>query len=170
MNTLASSQLKGTEETKEAVTHFLNYCATHPDATFRFHASDMILKIHSDASYLSETGARSQAGGYYFLGNKNDSMQNNGAIHVVARRIKNVVSSAAEVEIAAVFMNAKEAVPIRQNLEELGHPQPATENLTDNKAAHGILNKTYRKTRSKAIDMNYYWVRDRNEQVQFKLT
>ena len=65
LNTLASAQSKGTEETKEAMTHFLNYCATHPDATVRFHASDMILKIHSDASYLSETGAKSRAGGYY---------------------------------------------------------------------------------------------------------
>ena len=67
-------------------------------------------------------------------------------------------------------MNAKEAVPIQQNLEELGHPQPATEIITDNKAAHGILNKTCKQTRSKAIDMNYYWVRDRIEQGQFKLT
>ena len=81
-----------------------------------------------------------------------------------------MVSSAAEAEIAAVFMNAKEAVPIRQNLEELGHPQPATEIITDNKAAHSILNKTCKQTRSKAIDMNYYRVRDRIEQGQFKLT
>ena len=73
----------------------------------------MILKIHSDASYLSETGAKNRAGGYYFLGNKDDSMQKNGAIHVVARIIKNVVSSVAEAEIVAVFMNAKKAVPIR---------------------------------------------------------
>ena len=59
LNSLASSQSKGTEETKEAMEHFLNYCATHPDATIRYQASDMILKIHSDASYLSESQARS---------------------------------------------------------------------------------------------------------------
>jgi hypothetical protein len=31
----------------------VDYLATHPDATIRYHASDMILNIHSDASYLS---------------------------------------------------------------------------------------------------------------------
>jgi hypothetical protein len=28
----------------------LDYLATHPDATIRYHASDMVLHIHSDAS------------------------------------------------------------------------------------------------------------------------
>ena len=65
LNSLASSQSKGTEETKEAINHFLNYCATHSDATIRFQASDMILKIHSDASYLSESQARNRVGVYF---------------------------------------------------------------------------------------------------------
>ena len=156
LSTLASAQSKGTEATKEAMHYFLDYCATHPNATIRFHASDMILKIHSDASYLSEPEAKSRAGGYFYLGNKDNSMQNNGAIHILAKLIKNVVSSAAEAEIAAIFMNAKEAVPIRTTLVEMNHPQPETEIITDNLAAQGILNKSCKQTRSKAIDMNYY--------------
>jgi hypothetical protein len=36
---------------------------THPDAIIRYHASDMILNVHSDASYLSAPKAHSQAGG-----------------------------------------------------------------------------------------------------------
>ena len=59
LNALATAQSKGTKKTKEAMLHFLNYCATHPDATVRFSASDMILKIHSDASYLTESHAPS---------------------------------------------------------------------------------------------------------------
>ena len=169
LNSLASAQTKGNEETIKAMEHFLDYCATHPDATIRFQASEMVLKIHSDASYLSETEARSRAGGYFFLGNNDDTIQNNGAIHVIAKIIKNVVSSAAEAEIAGIFMNAKEAVPIRKTLEEMGHPQGQTEIITDNLTACGILNKTCKQTRSKAIDMNYYWVRDRIAQKQFKL-
>ena len=97
--------------------HFLNYCATHPDATVRFSASDMILKIHSDASYLTESHARSRVGGYFYMGNKDNSKLNNGAIHIIAKLMKNVVSSAAEAEIAGVFMNTKEAVPIIIGLE-----------------------------------------------------
>ena len=36
----------------------------------RFYASDMILNIHSDASYLSVKDARSRAGGHFFLGKR----------------------------------------------------------------------------------------------------
>jgi len=170
LNALSSAQYKGTKETKAAMKNFLNYCATHPDATIRYQASDMILKIHSDTSFLSESQARSRVGGYFFLGNKDDTSTNNRAIYVIAKIIKNVVASVSEAEIAGVFFDAKEAVPIRQSLEEMGHPQPPTEIITDNQAAHGILNKSCKQTRSKAIDMNYYWVRDRIEQKQFKLT
>ena len=169
LNTLASAQTKGNEETMHAMNHFLDYCATHPNATICFHASDMILKIHSDASYLSETEARSRVGGYFFLGNKDDTLNRNGAIHIIAKIIKNVVSSAAEAEIAGIYTCAKEAVPVRLNLDEMGHVQPPTEIITDNLTACGILNKTCKQTRSKAIDMNYYWVRDRISQKQFNL-
>lgn len=51
------------------------------------------------------------------MGNKDNSKLNNGAIHIIAKIIKNVVSSAAEAEIAGVFMNTKEAVPIIIGLE-----------------------------------------------------
>ena len=50
--------------------HFLDYVTTHPDATVKFHASDMVLWAHSDASYLSEPKARSRAGGFYYLSSK----------------------------------------------------------------------------------------------------
>jgi len=56
-----------TAATAQAVTQLLNYFATHPDTVIRFHASDMVQHVHSDASYLSEAHAHSQAGGYFFL-------------------------------------------------------------------------------------------------------
>ena len=169
LNDLASQQTKGNNETIEAMEHFLDHCATHPKATVRFQVSDMILKMHSDASHSSETEARSRLGGHFHLGNKDKSMKNNGAIHVMAKMIKNTVSSAAEAEIAGIFTNAKEAVPIRLTLEEMGHKQPPTEITTDNLTASGTLNETFKQTRSKAIDMNCHWVRDRITQKQFKL-
>ena len=36
------------------------------------------------------------------------------------------MSSAAEAEIGALYINAREAIPQRQLLEEMGHPQPPT--------------------------------------------
>ena len=50
---LAAAQSKSTENTNAALTKLLNYTASHPDAKLEFHASDMILHIDSDASYLS---------------------------------------------------------------------------------------------------------------------
>ena len=65
--------------------HLLDYMATHPDAKIRYKASDMVLNVHSDASYLSAPKARSRAGGYFFLGQKprdNEPIWLNGAIDI----------------------------------------------------------------------------------------
>jgi hypothetical protein len=62
ISSLASQQATATEDTKAKLIQLLNYCATHPDATIRYRASDMILNIHSDAGYLNEPEARSIAG------------------------------------------------------------------------------------------------------------
>jgi hypothetical protein len=42
LNDLATQTTKGTEKTMKALTHFLNYCATHPDVEIIFRASDMV--------------------------------------------------------------------------------------------------------------------------------
>ena len=66
LSAIASEQAAATENTERKVLKLLNYLATHPEAKIIFHASDMILNIHSDASYLSETRARSRLAGYFF--------------------------------------------------------------------------------------------------------
>jgi hypothetical protein len=54
-------------------------------------------------------------------------------------------------------------------LEEMGHPQPATPMATDNSTASGIATDTVKQKRSKAIDMRFYWIRDRVRQGQFHI-
>lgn len=170
LNDIAAAQANGTQHTLDACTKLLNYAATHPDAAITYHKSKMILHTHSDASYLSAPKARSRAGGYHYLGNGNiDNPTINGPIHVVATIMKNVLSSAAEAEVGAAFVNAQDACPIRQTLTDLGHEQPATPLQTDNQVAEGILQGTVKQKRSKAIDMRFYWLRDRVEQGQFNI-
>ena len=53
LNKIASQQASPTEKTMERVNTFLDYMATHPTAVIRYHASDMVLNEHSDASYLT---------------------------------------------------------------------------------------------------------------------
>ena len=70
LSAIALEQSKATEQTNAAADHLLDYCATNPDATMHYVASDMQLKIHSNASYLNESKACSRVGGHFFLGNK----------------------------------------------------------------------------------------------------
>jgi hypothetical protein len=68
LNDIAIEQAKATENTQAAADQLLYYLPTHPDATIRYHASNMILNIHSDASYLSVSHARSRLGGLFYCG------------------------------------------------------------------------------------------------------
>ena len=134
----------------------------------------MILHIHSYASYLSEPKARSRAGGFFYLSDNIDVKKPNapqpklnGAVHILSTILNNVVASATEAEVGALFHNAQDACMLRNALEFLGHPQPATPIQTDNSCAEGIANDTVKQKRSKAIDMRFYWIRDRVKQGQF---
>jgi Reverse transcriptase (RNA-dependent DNA polymerase) len=177
LGTLPSEQAKGTQATMKRITHLLNYCATKPNATVRFHASDMILHLHSDASYNSNKGAISRVGGYYYLSSKPTNPGQapaadepeppmNGAIQVLSQLLRMVVSSAAEAELAGLFHNCKEACALRVALEEMGNPQTPTMVVTDNSVAAGIANDTVKQKQSKAMDKRFYWVRDRVAQKQ----
>jgi hypothetical protein len=63
LSTIAVNQTKATKRTMERCTQLLDYLAHNADAKVLFHALDMILNIHSDASYLSEAKAQSRACG-----------------------------------------------------------------------------------------------------------
>jgi hypothetical protein len=141
----------------------------------------MILKIHSDASYLSEAKARSRAAGHFYLGDKQTSHfylgdkqtnapeRDNGALLTKSTILKNVMSSAADAETGALFENTTNAVPLRNTLKEMGHPQPPTPVQVDNSTTNGFANKQIKQQRSKAMDMRYYWIQDRVAQKQFQV-
>ena len=84
----------------------------------------MILHIDSDASFQVCAQARSRVGGYHYLGSKDGTLFN-APIEIIAKVIKPVMGSAAEAEVAALHINAQEAISIRICLEELGHNQGA---------------------------------------------
>ena len=131
----------------------------------------MILRVHSNASYLSETKARSRSGGHFYLGNSpaNSIEVHNGALLSTSTIMRNVMSSAAEAECGALFNNLKDAVPLRMTLEEMGHPQPATPVQVDNSTTCGFANNQIKQRRSKSMDMRFYWIQDRVGQEQFNV-
>ena len=84
-------QTSATDKTLKRTEDLLDYAATHPNAKVLYRASDMVLQIHMDASYLSETKARSRAAGHYFLGwlpHDNQLIRLNGAIYTMCTVLK----------------------------------------------------------------------------------
>ena len=169
ISALSAQQAKPTQSTMKRVKQFLDYAATQEPAVTTYRASDMVLAIHSDAGYLNVEDARSRAGGHHFLSENVDNPANNGAIYNEASIIKSVMSSAAEAEIGALYINARKGVEIRNILKEMGHMQPPTPVQTDNSTAEGIVNLRVQPKRTKAMDMRFHWLRDRGvNQKQFK--
>jgi hypothetical protein len=171
LNKLASQQATASTSLLVQVQHFLHYAATFPNAQGIFRASDMRLIVHSDASYLSESNARSRAGGNHFLSNHGDptTVPLNAPIEAISIIISAVVAGAWEAEYAALFINGQAAQPTRLTLEDLGYPQLATPIIADNTTACGIATRSNRQRRSKAVDMRYHWIRDRVDQGQYSI-
>ena len=72
----------------------MDYTATYPNAFIRYHASDMILNIDSDAAYLVAPQAKSRIAGYYHLAHHPTKTQTiNGAILVECKTRRHVVAS-----------------------------------------------------------------------------
>ena len=123
LNSIGREQSKATETTRMWSNWFLDYLATHPNAKIRYWQSDMRLLIHSDASFLVALDAKSNYGGYFYLGwNQNDNKpQNiNGAVDVSASHLLLVVISVAEAELRGTFYNAKKGKILCLTLEEMG--------------------------------------------------
>ncbi len=112
ISAIASQSAQPTQETMNHTLQLLDYLATQEDAILTYHASDMILATHSDASYISEPKVRSRVGSHLFLSSKVDNPPNNGTILNIAHIIKHVMASATKAELAALFMTAREAIYI----------------------------------------------------------
>ena len=170
VNHIASLQSIPTASVKAAMDRLLQYCARFPDNALVFTACDMTLFIQSDASYLSRPQARSVAGGVFYLGNSQNPTNINGPCLALSTIIPVVVSSVAEAEYAAVFMNAREGSALRTILDSIGYPQPTTEILCDNMCAVGLASDTIAPKQTKSINMQFHWIRDRVKQQEFQVT
>jgi hypothetical protein len=110
LSEIASQQAVPTENMMERVNQYLDYMRTRSDGIIWYHASDMILNVHSDALYLSASKACSRAGGYIFLSSNpqdGDPIKLNGSIHITCTILKLVAAFAAEEELGALFLNAQ---------------------------------------------------------------
>ena len=119
INDIASQQAHPTAATAKHLHQLLDYAATYPNAVIRFRASGMVLHIHSDGSYLSAPLSRSRAAGHFFLSawpqhltKPDPSPPLNGPVLTICKTLRNVMASAAGVELGALFYNGQEAIPL----------------------------------------------------------
>jgi hypothetical protein len=150
----------------------LDYLASHPNASVRFHASNMILNIHSNALYLSKLNTHSLACRHFFMGWKPDPtkpIKLNGTFFILCAILRFVVVSTAEAKLGALFLNCKPATIFCLTLEEMGYPQPPTPINCDNSTAIGIANNTVKRRQSRSMEIQFFWVADAVSQKKFDI-
>jgi hypothetical protein len=128
----------------------------------------MRLSIHSDTLYLSEPKAQSRAGGHMFMAGTEDIPINNAAVLNILRKIRAVMSSAAEAKQGALFINAKTAVSMQHTLKEMGHLQTCTPIQTINLPANALLTNKILPKVLKAMDMQFHWLHCLKAQDQYQ--
>jgi hypothetical protein len=169
LSAIATKQAKLTEKTKATIKQLLDYCAMQEESVIAYKASKMIFSLHSNAGYCNEKNLRTQTVEHFFLSNDNKNLPNNGAIFTIATIIKAVMSSAAEAELGALYLNACKAVYLQQILTEMGPPKLQTPIQTDNLMAEGVINNKIQPKRAKAMDMRFHWLRNLKAQDQFRI-
>jgi hypothetical protein len=85
----------------------LDYATTHPNAGIWYNACNMVLSVHTDASYLSNPKGKSQSAGHFYLSRHNDKDFNNVTILTLFTIIKHVMLSASEAELATLYYGCK---------------------------------------------------------------
>ena len=120
LRAMAARQANGTQAVAASVRQLLDYAATHPTPAIRYVASDMILALYTDASYLSELEGKIRAAGHFYMTNHDDEEFKNRGMLTLSAIIKHSMASASEAELAALFSGCKQAVTLRVTLMERG--------------------------------------------------
>jgi hypothetical protein len=127
LSAISVEQTKAMAKTMGRCIQLLDYLASNSEAKVRYYASDMVMNIHLDASYLLETKACSRACGHFFMGwmpKNGEPIKINNAFYVNATIQKYVVASAAEAKLGTRFHNCQNGIMFWQTLANMSHLQP----------------------------------------------
>ena len=79
----------------------------------------------------------------------------NGAVYVLVKNLRNVMGSAAKIEIGAPYENVTAAIPTQVVLIEMGDTQPPMPMQVDNNKAVNFENGELKQKRTKAIGVSF---------------
>ncbi len=151
LSSIAVEQTKAMEQTVSHCRQLLDYLSGHSDAKIRFHASDIILNINLDASYLSKTNTPSHRCGHYFMGwmpTDGSLICLNRAFHFSTPILKFVIASATKAKLGVLYHNCQTGILFWLTLTNMSHPQPKTPVHCNNATAVGIAINTIKRQRS----------------------
>jgi hypothetical protein len=169
LSAIAAQQSSSTQAVADACNQLLNYVTTHPNAGLQYQVCNMILAVHTDASYLFEAGGKSRAVGHFYLTNQSNKNFNNKAVLTLSAIIKHVMSSASEAELSALYYGCKMAASLCTTLKELGHNQANPTPITTNDiTAQGLTMDTMTVKASNSMDQRVFWLKCCDAQCQFK--
>ena len=116
LGSITDQKANPTEKTMQKVKQLLDYAASHPDAVLTYQAIEMVLESHSYTLYIYKKKTKADQVDIY-LCKKTALPPNNGAVFTISKIIKAVMSSSAEAELGSLFINCKESIQARQDLE-----------------------------------------------------
>ena len=150
LSEISSQQTAPTENSMKHINHFLDYMWTHPDAVIRYRASDMILNVNSDASYLSAPKAHRQL----TTGWQPHQTQRRHPCPMHHPQTRCCIRSRSQTRC-----NVSECTRCQSFcliLAKLGHPQPPTLMPFDNTTTVGIVNNTIKQQQSRSMELRYF--------------
>ena len=142
LNKISTFKSAPTQDKIKKYNQVLDYASTHPNATIRYHASDVILMPYTDADYLVLPVSRSYTPIHYYFRNHildyfKGTPTPNKSMLTECQTLKTVVYFSAEAETGGTFKNGQNVIPIWHIIETAYlHQQPTkgyptiTNNLT----------------------------------------
>ena len=131
----------------------------------------MIMRIHSDASYQSETESLSRADGLLIFGitqlQRHQRKQRCRSHYLWNHQKRYVGGFWRWMRIHLYQLQAHS--PTTDHTQGNGTPTSANLVQIDNYTTEVIMNSTMQQKRSNAMDMHFYWVQDCMKQKQFNV-
>ena len=110
LSEIVSEQSKPTRNTILKIKQFIYYAASQEEYVLTYLAINVILAVHSYASYNSKTKSRSIVGVVYSFQTMRNFPTNDVAMLNISQIIKTVMTSASKVEMGAMFANSRKTV------------------------------------------------------------
>ncbi|GAC1660287.1 MAG: hypothetical protein PVS3B3_30240 [Ktedonobacteraceae bacterium] len=132
---------------------------------YKLHLGGREIKLigYSDANWGNDINTRKSTSGYvFYLGE--------GVICWSSKRQATVALSSTEAEYMALTHATKEAIWLRTLLEELGYVQETTTIYEDNQSSIALARNPVHHVRTKHIDIQHHFIREKVESKEVDLT